>query len=301
MEMKIGYPCINWTIGCRGDRTFRLKSYSEKRLSVTVENNLTCLSRMLRFNIENNLLFFRITSDLVPFASHPICKFNWQNYFKNKFEEIGEIIKENDIRISMHPDQFIVLNSKKDEVVKRSIAELNYHSEVLNLMKLNKTAKIQLHIGGAYGNKQESLMRFIKNYKTLNSEIKKRLVIENDEKIFSFKDCMFLYDKIKVPILYDVFHNNILSNGESLKNILEKQSKTWDKDDGIPMVDYSSQKIGFKPGSHADSIDIKDFKKFLKNSIPYDIDIMLEIKDKENSALKAVKLIEKDKRLVKIS
>jgi UV DNA damage endonuclease len=290
--MKIGYPCINWTIGCKGDRTFRLKSYSEEKLIETVENNLNCLIKILKFNINNNLLFFRITSELVPFASHPICTFNWQKYFKNKFEELGFIIKQNKIRISMHPDQFIVLNSKKEDVVKRSIAELHYHRDILDLMKLDKTAKIQLHIGGAYGNKKESMFRFINNFKKLNIKIKNRLVIENDDKTFSFQDCLLLHDKIKIPLLFDVFHHSILHNGESIKNILEKQNDTWKKKDGMPMVDYSSQKIGYRIGSHAETIDLKNFQRFLNQSKPYDFDLMLEIKDKEKSALKAVKLIQ---------
>jgi UV DNA damage endonuclease len=299
--MKIGYPCINWTIGCKGDRTFRLKSYSEERLIETVENNLDCLATMLNFNIKNNLLFFRITSDLIPFASHSICKFKWQKYFKNEFEEIGRTIRENNIRISMHPDQFIVLNSKDPTVVIRSIAELHYHAEVLDLMNLDKTAKIQLHAGGAYGDKKESLIRFADNYEKLDEKIKNRLVIENDDKIYSFKDCLFLHGKIKVPLLFDVFHHKILNHKESVKFCLEKQSRTWDKKDGIPMVDYSSQKPGFKTGSHTESIDLKDFKRFLDESKPYDFDIMLEIKDKEASALKALKYIEKDKRFIKKS
>jgi len=297
--MKIGYPCINWTIGCKGDRTFRLKSYSEERLIETVENNLDCLTKMLKYNIDNNLLFFRITSDLVPFASHPICKFNWQKYFKNKFKEIGEIIKENNIRISMHPDQFIVLNSIKTDVVKRSIAELYYHTEILDLMKLEKTSKIQLHAGGAYANKKESLIRFAENFKKLDRKIKDRLVIENDDRIFSFQDCLFLHSKTDIPLLFDVFHHSILNNKESIKNILEKQNKTWKNIDGIPMVDYSSQKPGFRDGSHAEKIDLKDFGSFLKQSKPYDFDIMLEIKDKENSAKKALKIVEKDKRFTR--
>ncbi|MBN2092117.1 UV DNA damage repair endonuclease UvsE, partial [candidate division KSB1 bacterium] len=88
--MRIGYPCINWTIGCKGDRTFRLNSYSETRLIETVQNNLDCLLKMLQFNMANDILFFRITSDLVPFASHPVCSLNWQEYFKTKFAEIGQ-------------------------------------------------------------------------------------------------------------------------------------------------------------------------------------------------------------------
>jgi len=94
----------------------------------------------------------------------------------------------------------------------------------------------------------------------------------------------------------DIFHHSVLNKGESVKNILEKQSKTWNKDDGIPLVDYSSQKPNFRPGRHAETIDLKDFKRFLNESKPYDFDIMLEIKDKEISAIKAVKIAEHDKR-----
>lgn len=296
--MKIGYPCINWTIGCKGNLTFRLKSYSEEKLIETVNNNLSCLVQMLNFNADKNLLFFRITSDLVPFASHPICKFNWQKFFKDKFEEIGEIIKNNNMRISMHPDQFIVINSKTDDIVKRSTSELNYHSDVLDLLKLDNTAKIQLHIGGAYDNKIDSMNRFIVNYKKLNDNIKNRLIIENDNRIYSFNNCLSIHEKTKIPILFDVFHHSILNNNEKIKDILEKQVKTWRKNDGIPMVDYSSQKPGFKLGSHSESIDIKDFQRFLKQSNPYNFDIMLEIKDKETSALKTLEILKKDKRFI---
>ena len=297
--MKIGYPCINWTIGCKGNRTFRLKNYSEERLVEIVDNNLDCLEKMLRFNVENNLLFFRLTSDLIPFASHPICKFDWQEYFSNKFKEIGEFIKRNEIRISMHPDQFIVLNSKDKDVVKRSVAELKYHAEILDLMKLDRTAKIQLHLGGGYDNKKKSLERFIENYHELDVSIKNRLAIENDDKIYSFKDCMFVSDEIKTPILFDVFHHSILNNSESINEVLEKQSMTWKNQDGIPMVDYSSQKPNFRKGSHAENINLKDFESFLIKSKPYDFDIMLEIKDKESSAIKAKNILETDNRFVK--
>jgi len=296
--MKIGYPCINRTLECKANRTFRLKSYSESKLVEKVENNLNCLDKILKYNIKNNILFFRITSDIVPFASHPICKYNWQKNFRDKFEKIGDVIKNNNIRISMHPDQFIVLNSKNKDVVNRSIDELIYHTEILDLMRLDATAKIQLHVGGAYDDKEKSLDRFVKVYNNLNENIKKRLVIENDDKIFSFKHCIYLYEKTKVPILFDFLHHRVFNNGESIRKVLELQRLTWKKNDGLPMVDYSLQKPNFRPGSHAEKINIKDFQNFLKITYPFDIDIMLEIKDKENSAIKAIELAKKDNRFL---
>jgi UV DNA damage endonuclease len=159
--MKIGYPCINTSIGCTANSTFRLANYSEENMISKIENNLSCLEKILDYNIDKGLLFFRISSDLVPFASHPICKFKWQEYFKERFKKIGKIIKENNFRISMHPDQFVLLNSPNDKIVQSSIRELEYHCQVLDLMGLDSTAKVQIHVGGAYSNKEESIERFI--------------------------------------------------------------------------------------------------------------------------------------------
>ncbi len=108
--MRIGYPCINRSIGCRAGATFRLASYSEVRLEQAIQNNLECLYRMLDFNVKNGILFFRITSDLVPFASHSICRYPWQKRFADAFSRIAAFVHRHRIRISMHPDQFVLLN-----------------------------------------------------------------------------------------------------------------------------------------------------------------------------------------------
>lgn len=286
--MKIGYPCLNWSVGCTVNSTFRLQNYTDEIFAQKTINNISCLNNILKYNVEHHLLNFRIGSDIIPFASHSACKVDWETMLKAAFEMTGEFIKEHDIRISMHPDQFILLNSDKKEVVANSIAELDYHARFLDAMGLDKTAKIQIHVGGVYENKEEAIKRFIQVYKKLPENIKSRLVIENDDKLYSLKDCLEISKAVKVPVLFDFFHHECLNNGETWPEAFELASKTWKKKDGIPLTDYSIQKVDERKGAHATSIDEEAFKKFLTEMKGADFDLMLEIKDKEKSALKAV-------------
>jgi UV DNA damage endonuclease len=299
--MRIGYPCINRTIDCTANSTFRLKSYSETRLKDSIKNNLLCLRKILQFNLEHRLFFFRISSDLVPFASHPINKFNWQTYFQEDFEEIGAFIIKNRMRISMHPDQFTLINSIKEEIFERSKKELIYHAEILDLMELDKSAKIQIHVGGAYGDKQKSIERFIERFDELDDSVVQRLVIENDDKLYDLNDCLKINAEIHIPILFDNFHNKLHNSATPTKHESFKLAmKTWnEKTDGIPMVDYSSKKDNGSPRQHAETINIEDFDLFLKQTMSFDFDVMLEIKDKERSAIKAVELAIRDERVKK--
>ena len=297
--MKIGYPCINRSLECQGNKTFRLNSYSEDRLIKTIDNNLNCLNNILNYNIAHNMLFFRISSDLIPFASHAICRFHWQDYFSSKFLGIGNQMKEYKMRISMHPDQFTLINSLKEEIYQRSVKELDYHCDVLDLMELDRSHKVQIHVGGVYGNKRESIERFIERYQKLDPKITSRLVIENDHQSYSVQDCLTIHKETKIPILFDVFHHMLNNNGESLRVVLKDIENTWQKPDGIPMIDYSSQEDGRPRGTHINSISLKDFQEFLQDSFPFDFDIMFEIKDKEKSVRKALEVVSLDSRFFK--
>jgi UV DNA damage endonuclease len=293
--MKIGYPCMNNSVGCSPARTFRLKSYNEKILVEKISQNLACLYKILKFNAHHKIFFFRITSDLIPFASHPVCQFNWQEQFKDKFHDLGQFIKTHNMRISMHPDQFTLINSPRDEIFQNSIKELEYHYQVLELMELDQGAKIQIHVGGVYNDKPASIKRFIHRYHLLSDSIRSRLVIENDDKSFALKDCLIIHQATKIPILFDVFHHQLLNYGESITVALKLTSKTWQKRDTRPMIDYSSKKPGSKKGSHAETLDLDEFQHFIKaaKSFDFDFDLMLEIKDKEKSALRALEYLNK--------
>lgn len=187
----------------------------------------------------------------------------------------------------------IPINSPNGKIVENSIKELIYHSEVLDLMELDDSAKVQIHIGGIYGNKKQAIKRFIINYKTLPILIKRRLAIENDDKMYSLTDCLEISEDIKIPVIFDSLHHKWLNNGESITVALRRAARTWMQKDGILMTDYSSQKVNSKPGAHTDHIDIRSFTSYIEETKDINFDIMLEIKDKEKSALEALKIIKK--------
>ena len=291
--MKIGYPCINHSIGKKTVSTFRLSSYTEERLIQSIKYNLHTLVEILKYNIENNLMFFRISSDIIPFASHSICKFDWKEYFRSDFIKIGRLIKENKMRISMHPDQFVLINAKNQDIVNNSIKELGYHTDILDLMRLDTSAKVQIHVGGVYGDREDSKKKFISNYKNLLSEkVKRRLVIENDDHLYNFTDCIEIHWKTDIPILFDTFHHQCFGDNLPLIHALQRASDTWYKNrDGIIMIDYSNQEANERKGKHSNTLDMKQFKEFVLSITSLDLDIMLEVKDKEKSAKNALKII----------
>jgi UV DNA damage endonuclease len=295
--MKVGYPCLNRSIGCSSSRTFRLRSYSPPRLVETVRENLLCLQRVLEFNLKKGLLFFRITSDLVPFASHPVCQVPWPRAFAAEFEAIGNFIKGNGMRISMHPDQFTLINSPDPDIFSRSSAELDYHALVLDLLGLDLTAKFQIHGGGVYGDKAKSMDRFCRRFERLAHPVRRRLVLENDDRQYSIADCLAISRRTGMPVLIDSFHHQQNGNGEDLAAALRLTAATWGKNDGLPMVDYSSQRKGERAGSHTESIDLKHFARFIDAAGELDFDIMLEIKNKEQSALRARRFLVKIGRI----
>jgi len=133
-------------------------------------------------------------------------------------------------------------------------------------------------------------------YNDLEERLKRRLVIENDDRQYTVRDCLRIHDKTKAPVVFDTLHHELNSSGETERGALEMLSPTWGLEDGIPMVDYSSARIGGRRASHAEAIDLEHFKNFIDKTRSLDCDIMLEIKDKEMSALKAVGIAGGDSR-----
>lgn len=285
--MKIGYHVTNLGLGVTSAHTFKLANLSEEQFFKTAQENIDALEKTLQWNAHNDLLFYRISSGLIPFGSHPSMTFDWQSKFKKAFQRIGHYIQEHNFRISMHPGQFVVLNSPSENVYRNSVKELEYHHDVLALLGLDVSHKIQFHLGGLYGDWEASSQVFAERYTTLPQPLRDRLVIENDERMASVQDLMKLHSKCGIPILFDTLHHQVKNEGETVLAGLKQAVTTWSEKDGTPMVDYSNQHPYKKVGAHADTLDVERFRSFTRSIKTQDIDIMFEIKNKEASALQA--------------
>lgn len=286
--VKLGYPAINQALACRSTGTFRLASFSDERMTGTIAANLACLRRVLAWNVEHRLLFFRITSNLVPFASHPVAAgYDWRGRFAAELAGIGAYVRDHDLRISLHPGQFVVLNSPSEATRASSVAELTYHADLLDALGLDTTHKVQIHLGGRHGDAERSMEVFAQRHATLPPSVRRRLVMENDERDASLADCLRLHAAVGIPVLFDTLHHSIRNDGETPLRALDLAMATWGPADGTPMVDYSTQDPARRTGAHAVTLDVEHFRSFVRRLRRRDVDVMLEIKNKEASALQA--------------
>jgi UV DNA damage endonuclease len=146
----IGYAAHNLTLNTSASKTVRLKNVNNEVLRKLTTENLTSLRKIIEWNIDHDIYFYRISSNLIPFASHHVNKIDWPKEFQKYFTKIGKLISDNQIIVSMHPGQYTVLSSPDNAVTKRAIAEIEYHNTVLDLLNTSFNAKIIIHLGGKY-------------------------------------------------------------------------------------------------------------------------------------------------------
>jgi UV DNA damage endonuclease len=245
--------------------------------------NLDNTAQIVKYCINNNISFYRM-GDLFPFITHPILQsFDHLKYFEEDIYELGQLIKVNDIRISIHSSPYCILNSAKQEIVKKSVHELTKWADFLNLMDLPRNNRIVVHTGSAEGGKEAGKKRFADNFNALPDNIKNRLVLENDDKTYSFKDVEDVHAVTKVPIVIDIFHHRV-HNPEKIDEIqaLQRALNTWGENE-LPEIHFSCQDPLKVKGSHSATIDLDMIFAFLESTKKFKFDIMLEVKDTNNS------------------
>ena len=251
---NIGYACINTHLSnskpkVTTNRTMIKRTFTEKGLPYASElalQNCKDLLTILKWNKDNGINFFRMSSDLIPWASEyklDDLPDHWE--IVSTLGECGKFAEDNNIRITSHPGPFNVLTSPHEHVVENCIKDLSIHGEVFDMMGLSRTPynKINIHIGGAYGDKVSAMERFCTNFHRLPDSVKSRLTVENDDKasMYSVVDLYEgVYKVIGIPIVFDYHHHRFCDGGLSEEDALEVAISTWV--DVVPVVHYSESR-----------------------------------------------------------
>ena len=303
--MELGYACINMTLSentpkITTNRSMIKKTFQAKGLEYAGElglKNAKDVLHILKWNKENGINFFRLSSDFFPWASnYKFEELPQFNSIKAELEKSGKFAIDNGIRITSHPGPFNVLVSPREHVVENTITDLEIHGRVFDLMGLSQTPynKLNIHCNGVYGDKISAMDRFCKNFKRLSPSVQSRLTVENDDKasMYSVKDLMYIHERIGIPIVFDYHHHKFNTGGLSEEEALKLAMSTWP--DGIrPAVHYSESKAlheendKIKPQAHSDYINE------LPNLYGMDVAVMVEAKAKELAILPFINKVSK--------
>jgi len=310
--MNIGYACINMQLSYPQQyggqekgvlpittgrsmirRTFDSRGIlyaSEKTLS-----NCSDLEKIVEWNINNGYKFFRVTSNLAPWKS----EYRWDEMpdieqIRRHLWSAGTMANTHNLRLTSHPGPFNVLTSPHPHVVTNCVRDLTDHGDVFDMMNLSRTPynKINIHIGGAYGDKESAMKRFCENFELLPDSVKSRLTVENDDRasMYSVKDLYYgVYKRIGIPIVFDYHHHKFCSGDMSEQEALEMAMSTWPSDI-TPAVHYSESR---REEQLDETIRVQAHSDYIYNEIDtygHDIDIMVEAKRKELAVQKYMEL-----------
>jgi len=295
--MNLGYACINMELSNRKgedkittNRTMIKKTFHDKGVDYASElviQNVTDLKSIIQWNEDNDIKFFRLSSEIFPWASEYYQ--DWENFpnidlISNTLKDCGNLATKYGHRITSHPGPFNVLVSPNEQVVQNTITDLTIHADVFDFMGLSRTPynKLNIHCNGVYGDKQSAMDRFCKNFERLPESVQSRLTVENDDKatMYSVKDLYEgIHKRIGIPIVFDYHHFKFNTGGQTEQEALEMALSTWG--DIKPVVHYSESKAehelneSIKPQAHSDIINQ------LPNTYGKEVDVMVEAKHKE--------------------
>ena len=304
---NLGYACINMGFSERPktqrittNRSMIKRTFQEKGLPYASElalQNCTDLLKILEWNHQNDIRFFRLSSNLFPWASeYQLSELPDFEQISEALYEAGLYASENGIRITSHPGPFNKLTSPKESVILNTIRDLEIHGEIFDLMFLERSpfAKINIHVGAAYDDKSMALSNFCKNFQRLSEAVKTRLTVENDDKpsLYTTEELYdSIYKTIGIPVVFDYHHHDLHPGNQTEKDALDMALSTWPV--GIrPVVHYSESRSDehndpkIKPQAHSDS-----YVRAI-NTYGREMDIMLEAKHKEIALFKMRELME---------
>lgn len=281
---RVGFPCLTTSLGWTTGHTTRLNNFSEEKQEEKINQNIDDLVKILNWMGKTKQRMFRLSCEVVPFATHSISKnIDWESKVKSKLSKIGSYFLPHNFRFSIHAMPFVVLNSPKSYVVKNSLAELEYYTKLLDYMGCDSTHKIIIHPGGVYDDKPKAIKDLISTIKTIDDNIKSRLVLENDDKHYSYRDVLEISEEVGIAPIFDIHHFYLLPSPKIARD-LERGKKLWDS---IPKIHASSSMPNSRHGTHDDYTKELMLKR-ITQIIPFDVDVMFECGKKEEASGKAL-------------
>jgi UV DNA damage endonuclease len=243
-------------------------------------DNAAALASAIGYCAGHGIGCFRINSQILPVKTHPQAGYGVDELpngaaVRAAFQACGRQARETGVRLTFHPDQFILLNSPRPEVVASSLADLAYHAEVAEWVGADV---VNIHAGGVYGDKGASLDRLTDAIGRLPETIRSRLTIENDDRCYTPRDLLPVCRTTGVPLVYDVHHHRCLGDGLAVERATEAALATWDRE---PLFHVSSPRVGWGNGDakpHHDFIDPTDLPECWRS---LDATVEVEAKAKE--------------------
>lgn len=275
------------------------KKEGNQKLDNIIQLNFQGLNRVLEYNKEHDIHFYRLFHHLIPLSTHREVDFEYIKKYKKQWKEIGDKIKRYNIRVDTHPDQFCVLNSVHEAVIERSIEILQYHYNIFQAMGLD--AKTVLHIGSGTEGKDASLLRFTKTFKQLPKHLKEMIMIENDDKVFDVQDVLQLCEQLQIPMILDYHHYQCNHQKQITKKDIKRIYHTWKDTTLNPKMHFSSPKNKTEFRSHSAYANITEFLAFMeciKIDKSMTIDVMLECKARDKALFALCEQLRSDKRVV---
>lgn len=250
------------------------------RLSELCLINAESLLKALAYCHQNKIGDFRINSQILPLKTHPDLGYDIRDLpgsdqIIQAFKACGEYSLKNNIRTTFHPDQFIVLSSPHPDVVRRSIADLQYQAQAAQWVNADV---INIHAGGVYGDKPSAIKRLVHTVESLPDPVRKWLTLENDDRSYSPRDLLPVCADLNVPLVYDVHHHRCLPDDLSIEKATERCLPTWNRE---PLFHLSSPKDVWQASNvrkHHDYIQINDMPP---GWLSMDITVEVEAKAKE--------------------
>jgi UV DNA damage endonuclease len=265
------------------------------------------LDAIFGYLAETGIRMYRISSDVAPYATHPdLPQFHGQiEECAEKLAALGAKARRLDLRLSMHPSQYIVLNSPDERIAAAAVADFAYHAAFLDALGLGPEAKIVTHVGGVSGDRAAAIDRFVVRYERLPAAVRRRLVLENDEISYPVVDTLRIHERTGVPLVFDILHHRVNDpTGMPPAEACRRCVATWPAGE-TPKIHFSTQRVAerevtrrnrttgerstsrraAKAGQHDDWIDPVDFLAFLGETAGLRYDVMLEAKQKDLAVL----------------